>query len=244
MRPFIANVGTSALVINSEDILAYYVYIPRYKYKIWTTSTGSSPQEIEIVFENKYTSKSSGNSVGEYLTHPAFTFGKEEISGFWVGKFETTGDTTTPTVLPNETAITNKNLSTQFAVAIKFAGGNQNGVSVYYSGNSTYGLTANTNAHIMKNSEWGAVSYLAHSLYGINNEVRINNNSSYTTGCGATSANASSSGSCGNYFGSTSNYPQSTTGNITGIFDMSGSAFEYVMGNHSNTMSNSGFDST
>ena len=38
-----------------------------------------------------------------------------------------------------------------------------------------------------------------------------------------------------------SSYPQSTTGNITGIFDMSGGSWEYVMGNFGNTSLHSGF---
>ena len=85
---------------------------------------------------------------------------------------------------------------------------------------------------MMKNSEWGAVAYLSHSKYGIGEEIQANNVLTTGNGNGIT------------YGSGVSSYPQSTTGNITGIFDMSGSAFEYVMGNHSNTMSNSGFDST
>ena len=91
---------------------------------------------------------------------------------------------------------------------------------------------------MMKNNEWGAVAYLSHSKYGINSEVRINNywNSSKTlTGCGASTANASSSKTCGITYGSTSTYPQSTTGNISGIFDMSGGAEERVMGVFANS---------
>ena len=39
-------------------------------------------------------------------------------------------------------------------------------------------------------------------------------------------------------------YSQSTTGNITGVFDMSGGAWEYVMGNYNNAESSSGFASS
>ena len=95
---------------------------------------------------------------------------------------------------------------------------------------------------MMKNSEWGAVAYLSHSNYGINEEIRINNfyNSSgytYKTGFGAGTANASSTNTTtgGIVYGSSSSYPQSTTGNISGVFDMSGGAFEYVMGNFNGT---------
>ncbi len=94
---------------------------------------------------------------------------------------------------------------------------------------------------MMKNSEWGAVAYLSHSNYGINEEIRINNYRKDTTtyatltGCGASTANASVAATCDITYGSASSYPQSTTGNISGIFDMSGGAYEYVMGNYNNT---------
>ena len=42
-------------------------------------------------------------------------------------------------------------------------------------------------------------------------------------------------------FNETNKYLQSTTGNISGIFDMSGGALEYVMGNYNEFIGNSGF---
>ena len=60
-----------------------YVWIPRYKYKLFNVSgTTTSAQMIEIEFENSTTSKSSGSQNGEWLTHPAFTFGTTELNGF------------------------------------------------------------------------------------------------------------------------------------------------------------------
>ena len=118
-------------------------------------------QEIEIVFENKNTDKSLGTSVDSYLTHPAFTFGGNELNGIWVGKFETTGTAQKPTVLAydsrytetsNITSLTNQNLSTQFLTSQKI----------------NYGLSKKE-ASMLKNMEWGAVAYLSHSKYGINN---------------------------------------------------------------------------
>ena len=112
--------------------------------------------------------------------------------------------------------------------------------------NNVFGIT-NSDSHMMKNSEWGAVAYLSHSNYGINDEIRINNYRKDTTtyatltGCGASTANASVAATCNITYGSASSYPQSTTGNISGIFDMSGGALEYVMGNYNNTIGSSGF---
>ena len=249
--------NTTGVTIPESNILAYYVWIPRYKYKIWTTGTSSKgqEQEIEIVFEDKNTAKSTGTQVGEYLTHPAFTFGDTELNGIWVGKFETTGNATTPTIKPNMASLTSQNISTEFITSLKFAGGTLNNGVTTFSGSNTYGLTTSTNSHMMKNNEWGAVAYLSHSKYGINSEVRINNywnNNQTLTGCGASTADASSSTTCGITYGKFSSYPQSTTGNISGIFDMSGGIFEYVMGVFANsdgtlwsgysTSSNSGFN--
>ena len=101
---------------------------------------------------------------------------------------------------------------------------------------------------MMKNTEWGAVAYLQHSQYGSHESVRINNNEAYITGyasvteptCGYTTTNeecnkyeSTELGKDGthtvNYFNSAS-VVASTTGNITGIYDMSGGAWEFVMG--------------
>ncbi|MCI6847565.1 MAG: hypothetical protein MR835_01795 [Erysipelotrichaceae bacterium] len=234
--------NTTGVSVSESDILAYLVWIPRYKYKIWTTTPSSegSEQTIEVVFEDKTTPKSTGTTVGSYRTHPAFTFGDTELNGIWVGKFETSGDATTPTVKPNLSSLTNQNVSTQFSTAQKF-------------GTSTYGSTSKMDAHMMKNSEWGAVAYLSHSNYGLNGEVYMND-SYYTGGSSGTVNGKVSSGSftwdgkirSGTTIGSYANdrtlgTKASTTGNITGVYDMSGGAGEYVMGNYNNTVGNSGF---
>ena len=105
---------------------------------------------------------------------------------------------------------------------------------------------------MMKNSEWGAVAYLSHSKYGVNEEVYINNSSDYYTGRsgGTTDAISSTNGTYtwdgkttrGSYASDrTLGTKASTTGNITGVYDMSGGDNEYVMGNYNNTLGSSGF---
>ena len=211
---------------------------PAFDYELALIDGTPAETPINIVFESASSPKSTGTAVGtSYYTHPAFTFGTQELSGIWIGKFETTGNATTPTVLDNVSSLRSQNVSTQFTTAQKF-------------GTSTYGITS-SDAHMMKNSEWGAAAYLSHSKYGVNTEVRINNNSNYgnyTTGCGALEENGSSTSSCEIQYGNASSYPQSTTGNISGIFDMSGGAFEYVMGHWSDNLNSptyeySGFSS-
>ena len=83
---------------------------------------------------------------------------------------------------------------------------------------------------MMKNTEWGAVAYLSHSKYGINYEIRINNNNSFKTGYAATTGSGSSSATNVAMWNTPTGYLASTTGNITGVYDMSGGAVELVMG--------------
>ncbi|MEG1310351.1 MAG: hypothetical protein RSD06_05715, partial [Bacilli bacterium] len=65
--------------ILEADILAYFVWVPRYKFKLFNTAGASNttPISIEIIFENNKTQKSTGTTDGTYLTPPGFTFGLE-----------------------------------------------------------------------------------------------------------------------------------------------------------------------
>ena len=264
--------NTSGVTVSESDILGYFVWIPRYRYKIWTTGVSSSgkEQEIDIIFEGKNETKAVSTQTGGYYTHPAFTFGGIQLDGFWIGKFETGGTANEPKVKPDIGALVSQNISTQFATALKFAGGTQSGSTVTFDGNSTYGLTSKTDSHMLKNSEWGAVAYLSHSKYGANREVYINNSSRLYTGrsggnvSGSTPINGTYTNQTSttqynsygfytwdgyllNYNTNTRSSTRilekvaSTTGNIYGVYDMSGGAYEYVMGNFANTIGNSGF---
>ena len=112
------------------------------------------------------------------------------------------------------------------------------------SGNR-YGLSTNTDTHMIKNSEWGAVAYLSHSKYGTCTsgscvEVSINNSSSYITGrsAGVPGSSSVSASSEGTYtYEKENGVKASTTSNIYGVYDMSGGAYDYVM---SNLVSNDG----
>jgi len=223
-----ANAGT---VVPEADILAYFVWIPRYKYKLFnaTYASGTSAQVIDVTFENETSSTgtvtctydTSGNetcqnkSNGNWYTHPAFTFGDTELKGIWVGKFETTGSgmentTITPTVKPGVASLRNITIATMYSASKLIR--------------STDYLTTNganeSDSHMMKIIEWGAVAYLKQSIYGLGiTDIGVNSNGSYYTGGGSGTSYITNIG-------------QSTTGNITGVYDMSGGAYEYVMGNY------------
>ena len=231
----------SGTPVNISDVLQMYVWIPRYKYKLFNVSGATtSAQMIEIEFENSTTSKSSGSQNNEWLTHPAFTFGTTELNGIWVGKFESSNTTSDVKILPNVSSLRNITLGDMF------------NASRAIETTAKYGLSSSeVDTHMMKNMEWGAVAYLTNSKYGryestgscISSgcEVWINPNGNFTTGCAGSSADAFEPSSC-NQWNTSKGVNASTTGNIYGIYDMSGGAYEYVMGNYNKTVGSSGIN--
>ena len=232
--------------------------------------------ESALTYPNTTSQSDPLNSQTAWATHPAFTWGTEELNGFWIGKFETTGTRTAPTVKPNQHANISEYIG-EFYSAAKSIG--QPDPNNNYGGanndDTTNGLTQNSHhlaistSHMLKNSEWGAVAYLSASKYGTGvNNVQINgaylasgstdadgDSSRYgVTGCGpeadgiedrynAGTLNKStieSSTACGSvdraYNGTIGQYA-STTNNVYGVYDMSGGAWEYVMGNYSTNLS-------
>ncbi len=218
--------------------------------------TRELPGEIDVKFISKVTETGSaqytGNTPTNWRTNEAFDFGGEKRSGIWVGKFETTGSLSTDgqacenevcnvsqiTIKPNEKSLRNQTVSSFFYAS--------RSMQVSYA--DTYGFDANNgDLHMMKNDEWGAVAYLSQSRYGkygnseytgANKEVYINNDNGMITGHSGGSPSARESTSKYEYNDTTNlgtgrgqaGPGASTTGNITGIYDMSGGAYEYVMG--------------
>ncbi len=216
--------------IKDSDINEFYVWIPRFKYRLWNvtgepniSSYDAYTKGIDISFEKN---KESGGSIyckdnicysdeertisltqndnGKYYTPSSFT-NNEELLGFWVGKYEVSNgckdncltNSSDLTILPNQESWRNNNLSNYYE-AIK-------GKANSY--------------HIIKNSEWGTISYLSHSKYGICSNMKcteITSNNTYISG---------------------KEGKDSTTGNIYGVFDMAGSASEFVMANYTSNNS-------
>jgi len=222
--------------IPESNIESYFVWIPRYKYKIFnmgnysslTSISNTAVQTIEVVFETKDIPVSTASAVGDWHSHPAFQ--AFDSNGFWVGKFETSGENT-DTYNPN-------------AIRIKPNVTSWKSITIGIAFQNSYNYLREDESHMIKNTEWGAVAYLQHSIYGSRQSVRINNNSSFLTGyasvseptCGynrGTSTPCNLVGTATNVtlpYNTTTGYLASTTANITGIYDMSGGAHEYVMG--------------
>ena len=270
-----AGVGT---VIPMDDIETMWVWIPRYSYTITSedgtnyygkrgvylsdSPTRALPGEIDIKFigtdvKEKGTARYSNTEEPKnWYTPDAFTFGDEELSGIWVGKFETsntTGSNTNsttpdPIIKPNVSSWRNISVSSIYNVGLKAtAEGNM------------YGFSTAMNSHAMRNDEWGAVAYLSQSAYGklgnvnfigSDKEIYQNKSNSYITGCSSGAPSASGSYGCPYTYdnnirdelgASGKGVGASTTGTIYGVYDMSGGAWEYVMGNFNDTIGSSGF---
>ena len=267
--------------IPMNDINTMWVWIPRYTYTYLNTNT---PQEIKIKFENgtsssgtikctdavtegsTTTSQTCTDTTNGSLkvgtstyTHPAFTFGDKELTGLWVGKFEssattiptsTSTDESTIIIKPNVQSLRYKAVSYMFRDARQMEKANNvygfpqsDSTTFNWNGNLT-GDNNNIDIHMMKNTEWGAVTYLYHSKYGrctngTCEELTINNCSTFTTGIGADTVSAShSSTTCTtdkNKYNGESGVKASTTGNVYGVYDMSGGSWEYTMGNMVNS---------
>ena len=253
--------------IPEDNIESYFVWIPKYSYQLWDlgnysglTSISDKTQEIKIKFGTSNTSDNvsgecttpmkdnqgiagtSGNcKVGDYMTHPAFL--AFDTTGLWVGKFETGYDGATTTTAAQVNSVNT------CKIIIKPNVYSWRYITVGNAFKNSYDYQRNLDSHMMKNTEWGSVSYLQHSVYGSMTSVRINNNKAYITGYAGTEeptlgynggtsiagnrVESTSLGADGTY---TINYLNqnstvaSTTNNYTGIYDMSGGAWEYVIG--------------
>ncbi len=200
-------------LIDEEDILGHFVWIPRFRYQLFNVESSLIAEEsISVRFENIRSVKATNEENGKWHTHPAFSFGSKELTGFWFGKFTTTGTNSIVTVLENSAMLRNQYIADHYTAIGNFQ--------------LNFDLL---NTRISKNTEWGAVVYLANSIYGNEVEIWSNPNSGYLTGCAGNTANPGSTATC-NQFDSENGLKASTTGNVYGVYDMSGGSYESVMG--------------
>ena len=197
-----AGVGTA---IPEEDITTMFVWIPRYSYYVKSgyhenaNGTGEMAIKFLVGTSDKIidapkgqgtalrTSDTNGKTNGEkYVVHPAFTANTdlggtgEEITGFWVGKFESSnvesprnnegitassdgkllygyGNQKDITIRPNVTSWRNVNVNNIYVVSQNMS----------KDENKLYGFNSSElTTTMMQNSQWGAVAYLTQSEYG------------------------------------------------------------------------------
>lgn len=177
-----------------------------------------------------------------------------ELTGIWVAKYEASSNTSN--VVENPTAEQlaingGSDTDTDLKVRVKPNVTSWRGITVNNiftvcrnlttSGNSLEN-TSNLNSHMMKNTEWGAVAYLSMSVYGKNSEVwnnpYYNNTTNYSpiTGLCSNEKDGKDRSYSGTDIIKTCKYNEvgggnaSTTGNVYGVYDMAGGAWEYVAG--------------
>ena len=239
---------------GNQKIKSYFVWIPRYAYRIIYFKDESSKTEYlnetktenETIIEEqairegkiigysdsrgivsidtegnvkKVSGTTSLNIGGNYFrVHPAFIDDSknnyenggwdEELPGIWVGKYETSlakksdGSDFAPLYA---TVIDEKTYAIKVEANKRYWG--------YAKTDNQYTMAkaynTNLNSHMLKNSEWGAIVYLTESKYGRNGKVIDVNDEVFSTG-------------------SIANVGQSSTGNETGIYSLSGGAKERV----------------
>ena len=231
---------------------SYWVWIPRYAYKITSGYHKSETGTIDVKFLKGRTNEpidstpieTEGYEPGvkdtsiHHFLHPVFQFNEEEL-GFWVAKYEpSVADISHPCYI-NESELNcdNNNLVLKIVPNVKSWRYINVATAYEVSKNiknkyNVYGWFSNeVESYMMTNLEWGAVSYLSHSAYGANDEIWNNSYSGYKTGCGGSSVNASNEDVCLEY-NTENGMMTSTTYNIYGVYDMSGGSNEYVMANY------------
>lgn len=182
--------------IVNEDIMAFFVWIPRFKYRVWNITRDMGEEEvysypaystgIEIEWEKNINNTGNVNCTynindieadnnfvdtctynGEeitiisensdykdaWYTHPAFT-NNGDIEGFWIGKYETYLKEDKVSILEND-KIVNDLKDTKVNDLFNMSNSFMN-----------YGLKKFSSSNI-NNLEWGAVTYLINSTYGI-----------------------------------------------------------------------------
>jgi hypothetical protein len=215
-------------------------------------SKGTNDNWNSAVIGNIDAGTGASASNNKWTNHPGFKFGDSELTGIWVAKFEATAvegvasannsDTTCSIVGDNVTTKTIKILPS--AVSWRCITPNNAFINVRnMETKSIYGWTVasglkadgtfttdtnNLDTHLIKNSEWGAITYLSKSQYGKNtDEVWINNANDYKTGCAANSvSDVSSTTGCLNIYSTANGLKASTTGTIYGVYDMAGGSWE------------------
>ena len=245
-----AKAGTP---ISMDDINTMWVWIPRYEYETITSTTAT---EIKVNF----LSGTESNKTANYITHPAFTFGGDELTGIWVAKFEASSNSSCSAGTINVNTgcdLTTLKVNIKPNVTswrgIRVSTADLNTRAMNDSGN-IYGFIENeVDTHVMKNTEWGAVAYLSQSKYGkygnpnyegTNKEIYQNKSSSFITGSSNGTPSQAEYNTQVTYDVEGTGTGASTTGTIYGIYDMSGGAWEYVMGvskNNNNGQPMSGF---
>jgi hypothetical protein len=109
-------------------------------------------------------------------THPAFTVNGQEINGFWMAKFETSGSRTSPQIKANQITNISETIGTFYDIGKSMGvadSGNTGGSGTSITQNN-HNLAA-FHSRMASNTQWGAAAYLTASVFGAGyNGVQMN----------------------------------------------------------------------
>ena len=199
-----------------------FVWVPRYAYRIIPDSDPGNiySNKIEIKYLSGLSNVAYDGTLcktvaenpdsGDFIVHPGFTHGGDTYSGLWVAKFQASSDgeggnnDDERARFVSDAPIWRKQ---SMKNVLQVVGKMNDYVNPYWMpAEKTV-----ADMHLLKNSEWAAVAYLAYST-AYNTNAGANKNPAYVTGGGNFINNAS----------------QSTSHNVYGIYDMSGGGYEFV----------------
>jgi len=184
-------VGTVLDHEQVEDILGFWVYIPRFEYRLINTGfDGIShcgpdnpqhcPQAFDVRFVRRDAPIQSGTQVGEWLTHPGFIVNNQQVSGLWMAKYAASldrgdGDSCINTSITNcnITLDPNGNRASTFVpivspwTNINLFNIHQNVQNIPTMHGINYSNQNNFIVNGLTNASWGAAAYLSQSLYGV-----------------------------------------------------------------------------
>ena len=213
-------------VVEDKDLGSMFVWIPRFSYSVvkYKTRTNKYEGELDgfpifnVTFLLKNTNIDEKNKkypksynieecvLGQKtpkIVHPGFNYAGKERTGFWISKFE---------------AGNRKDRFESFTPNIEIKLYPEIEYKIDFSKNmlgqeNIYGLNSKeVYSHIARPCEFGAVTYLAGSQYGIVPTENYVGNEKFLTGGGDYRKNIT----------------QSTTENVTGIYDLNGGRPEYT----------------
>ena len=206
---------------------SFWVWIPRFVYVVrtgfHTGTTGTidvsfvEGTDDENFFQNLVSSNEATSANTTWTSHPAFTFGNNELEGFWVAKFLANNNSNVPRFIPGVTTWTSITIETAF----------QEGRSI--ESESSVGLnSASVETMLIRNDQFVAISILSLSKYGRSNSLT------------STPSNVSiSGGGTGNRWSTADGFNESSTFNIHGIYDLGGAEYVPVYSNANPSLGNS-----
>ena len=243
------NGGTSYWANAQTADGSFYVWIPRYAYRIIYFKTedaenkyrNGSLTEEEALKQDLIVGYSDARGIVDkqgkrptkiaaqtaikvndkyFKLHPAFSNDPDlggwdsQLSGIWIAKFEASKPEAT------DSSSGNGIIPKSVPGVLSWRGFQKAEIGLAYTYskdayNKNGELNTILNSHLMKNSEWGAVAYLTESKYG-RNGTEVTANNSYITGAAQIDTGTEKD------YTSEKGQLASSTGNLYGVYDLSG----------------------